>query len=306
MDDDNEFPCSVARDLIDTGTDVNATNSVGETPMHTAVVTGDQECLKYLINNGGHLYATTFSCETILNYAASFSEHSSQILQFLLRNYPWNINDTDIKNNTILHNYWRGIDLGSLTCDTFYRCLLYGADVSIRNIDGELCHYHCQCDDFCNCPVYQYLSVVELVNCDISDDYVSKLKYYIPELEFVDVVMDNIILRVAIELRRLENLLLKSQTTVRDILYAKRTTLVSISKNDDLSNYVFDKLKSPRFSMTRDLVRTKFIKGKKRRDLIKQSREVFSCFAKLADCCVDKIVFYFNEKELMIFGLVKF
>ena len=77
--------------LMDSGVDVNEKGKVGFTPLITATGWGDLKIVKYLINHGAEVNATTNKGTSVIHYSSINKDPS--VLKFMLKNFKLNVND---------------------------------------------------------------------------------------------------------------------------------------------------------------------------------------------------------------------
>ena len=120
------------RILLDAGSNIEALNNAGNTPLHYAAATGKDECTSYLIERGANVdtkSVTSFD-QTPLHFAASRGYIDCGIV---LISKGASINLVDKNGDTALHlsNRFGKSDFTDLL-------LANGADKSIKNLDGKL------------------------------------------------------------------------------------------------------------------------------------------------------------------------
>lgn len=119
--------------LLNAGADVNARDSYGKTPLHSAVYWGHKEMIELLLKFGADINAVLINGESILHRAASSYDANYDIIDLLLKQGALK-NVKDNMGNTILH----------CACKTGNYNLLKNLllkdvdlDINIQNYQGE-------------------------------------------------------------------------------------------------------------------------------------------------------------------------
>lgn len=79
---------TTARQLINLGADVNATNSHGDTPLHIASYTCNLPLMRLLINNGANINIGNDDKETPLHFAIAFEPLDGHVLHGISDHHP--------------------------------------------------------------------------------------------------------------------------------------------------------------------------------------------------------------------------
>lgn len=291
--------------FINAGANINATNRNGESALHVAVKKEDGFLLENLLKQGGDMYLRNTQGLTLLHYAAFFNDFDSKILSDILKQGLWDINEQDAQGNTILHNRLMGRNLGSLSCEAIYNCLLYGANYKLRNFENSSPTFLCSCEEngrsFIECPLMQYLAKLVIVNFPCQ--YVNEFLDSAEELPQLDYVLDEVTIQVVSEIRQLKKTLLRGfskKISMYDFMFLNRYKICRYT-GLDTTRLTLKKIESA-VPQLFHLLEVKFIKGKKRASFIKESKNVMWNIvgsSKLAEYCIEKICFFMPDKQLL-------
>lgn len=121
----------ISRSLIEAGADVNAQDRTNESILHFAVLVGDLDQVKLLVEHGANVNHRTKLQRTPLHFGGQ-----REITKYLLE-CGANVNEPDFEGQTPLH---RSVLYHSLK--SVKMCLEFGGDLTLRDNAGETCvHY---------------------------------------------------------------------------------------------------------------------------------------------------------------------
>lgn len=146
---------------LSAGASVNIRDNLNNSPLHTAIATGNIDMAKALLKYGADVNAAGFKGKTPLH----LSVISKNLVQLLLRHQP-NMSLQDDEGDTILHyllrlpNWWSDLDVQS----AIKSVLSAGVDINIQNRAGESPLHRIIADAI---PASQgYMNIIlEFLNC---------------------------------------------------------------------------------------------------------------------------------------------
>ena len=127
--------------LLDNGASVHDVSDFKDTALHFSCGHGHLEVAKLLLEHGASLLSLTTKKQTPLHMAAQYGYDG--VLSWILDNYPFDINMTDYRGNTLLHMAALG---GYSDCCSVI--LQHQPDVNKKNdIDASPLDHACQTGD---------------------------------------------------------------------------------------------------------------------------------------------------------------
>jgi len=118
--------------LIEQGSNVNATDDNLCTPLHDASTRGHNHIVETLLEAKANVHSLDNAQRTALHYATLSEHQGTQSVVKSLIEHKTKINQKDINGNTALHNAVR------LGCkNNVFRLLEAGANINVQNINGR-------------------------------------------------------------------------------------------------------------------------------------------------------------------------
>lgn len=300
--DDCKFEDSVTSYLMSAGAQVDAVNNAGESSLHIAARHENYAAVKYLLKKGANIYHVNNFGQSIINYSVHLDDFNCRILDYIWKNGFWDLNAQDVNGNTILHNFYRDSSMGTMSCNNFVSCIMWGASIYIKNFKNESPHYKCFCYDMgidaSNCNLTYFIAIMSILNVPFFNDFMDLYQ----SVDRCFYVADDILPQLIEELDTLKEIIIpySRKLSMYELLFADRTTLCKLRRNDKYIQIV--KGSNKQFPILCQLFYVNMMKGAKRDIMIKKCQTVFSEIlgsSQYPAHCMEKIFHFISNSELL-------